>query len=75
MATKRKPLTPTQAAEVIGCHPNRVRQMINEGKLAATKVAIPGGYYYSIDPADVQRVAANPPTQHGTPRGSKRRMA
>ena len=73
MATEH--LTPTQAAAVIGCTPDNVRKMIRKGELNAVEVRIPGGWYYAIKPADAERIRDNPPTQRGTPRGSKRRAS
>jgi excisionase family DNA binding protein len=50
----KKALSPVEAAIKLGVTPTRVRAMITDGKLAATKV----GGRWTIDPKEVERVLA-----------------
>ena len=66
-------MTPSKAAEVIGCTPRHVRALIQRGKLAAKKVHSDSAPYfrYEITAAEARRYAREPQTR-GFPRGGKR---
>ena len=68
---EREPITPKQAAEVIGCSVQHVRTLIRSGKIKATKRKTPTGHYWSITPAEARRYRDKPINQ-GYPRGKKR---
>ena len=61
-------MTPTKAAEVIGCSPQHVRTLIRAGKLKATRRKYPGGYYYDVTSREAKRYR-NLPLTRGWPRG------
>ena len=66
-------MTPSQAADVIGCSPQQVRTLIRIGKLCARKVVTRNnqhGYRYEISRKEAERYR-NTPQGRGRPRGYK----
>ncbi len=67
-------MTPSQAAEVIGCCASHVRTLIRKGKLQAKKVPAPYNpmeYRYEVSPEEALRYRDKPQTV-GFPRGQSR---
>ena len=64
-------MTPKEAAKIIGCNVSHVRNLIRIGILNAECYAMPGGFYYDLDPKNVCEFAKTPQTR-GYPRGKKR---
>jgi hypothetical protein len=67
-------LTPSQAAEVIGCSPQQVRTLIRVGRLRARRVSTRNnqhGYRYTIALHDAE-LYRDTPQPKGYPRGRKR---
>jgi hypothetical protein len=66
-------ITPSQAAEIIGCSPQQVRTLIRGGKIKAKKIYLPyGGYVYTLTKEEAGRYASKE-ILYGFPRGSKRK--
>ncbi len=68
-------LSPSQAARIIGCHVNQVRELIRTGILPARQIPTRSnrhGYRYLLRTSDV-RDYADTPQAGGFPRGQKRR--
>lgn len=63
-------LTVSQAAEVIGCTPGRVRQLILAGTLEATKLS---PRIMLVQKKDAEKIARNP-ANVGRPRINSRRV-
>ena len=61
-------MTPTQAAQIIGCSPSQVRTLIRKKKIKATRRSMPGGYYYDVSVSEAERYRDTEQTQ-GWPRG------
>ncbi len=61
-------MTPTQAAELIGCTARHVRTLIARGQIHAS----PNRYSYSIPIEEVRRFLRKPQSGRGFPRGAKR---
>lgn len=66
-------MTPSQAAESIGCSPQYVRSLCRRKKLAAKRVKNRHGQLeYEIERAEVERFKKLPIVERGVPRGSHR---
>jgi len=59
-------LSPRQCAPLLGVSYERVIQLINAGKLRATRI----GVSYVVDPKDVEKLEGRQ-TKPGRPKGSK----
>lgn len=56
-------MTPRQAAKVIGCSPQYIRDLIRAGSVDARKIRdkyVPGAYHYDISSKEVARIKAMP---------------
>ena len=61
-------MTPKEAAAIIGCSPQQVRTLIRSGRIKATQVKCPQGYYYNITRREAERYR-DTPQKMGWPRG------
>lgn len=64
-------MTPTEAAEIIGCSPSQVRTLCRNKIIKSKRIKFPGGYYYQIQNREAIRYR-NLPQNVGFPRGQKR---
>jgi len=67
-------MSPTKAAEIIGCSPRHVRTLIRSGKLAAERT-VDGGTFavrYEITAEELRRFLRGASSGRGFPRGAKR---
>ena len=62
-------LTVPQAAQALGVTRARVNQYVASGKLPAIKIPVPTGFYYVIEPQDLDRVRDLKP---GRPPGTRK---
>lgn len=72
---KNGTISTTKAAEVIGCSPRQVRNLITGGLLPAESIAVPSGFVYRLLLKDARDFAKkNPPgVRSGWPRGRSRK--
>ena len=58
-----EPVTVTEAAKLLGVHPNTVRNRIKSGHIPATKVLTPYGEAFAIPRAHIEEALQAPPYQ------------
>ncbi len=66
-------MTPRQAAAIVGCHPQHIRNMVRAGLIKAKRKHYDFGYTLDISMAEATRFKNRPLDKRGWPRGKPRR--